>query len=143
MAEHVLDLNQYHFVHTRGDLTIYGTWYGVEHQPCLVVVPTYRIGADRCRPLIIDLDDAWQWNPEDPQSMPQLNRVMCMAFLDMNNMATGNVFAAMKIVTLIHDHLGDLIAIPPKPTTGVVVADAFRTDHDTGKTHHSEVIERV
>lgn len=141
MADHVLDLTQYHFMHQRGDLTIYGTWYGNQHQQCLVIVPSFRV--EKCRPLIIDVDDAWKWNPEDPQSMPGLNRLYVNSFLDQNNMDAGNTFTAMKVVTLVHDHLGDLLHIPPKSTVGVVVADAIRTDHDTGKEHHSEVIDHV
>lgn len=141
MADYVLDLTQFHFTHTRGDLTIYGTWYGKQHQQCLVIVPTFRV--EKCIPLIIDVDDAWRWNPEDPQATPGLNRLYVNSFLDQNNMDAGNQFTAMKVVTLIHDHLGELLHIPPKPTVGIVVADAIRKDHDTGREHHTEVIEHV
>lgn len=141
MADYVLDLTQFHFTHTRGDLTIYGTWYGKQHQQCLVIVPTFRV--EKCIPLIIDVDDAWRWNPEDAQAMPGINRLYVNSFLDQNNMDAGNPFTAMKVVTLIHDHLGELLHIPPKPTVGIVVADAIRKDHETGREHHTEVIEHV
>lgn len=141
MADYVLDLTQFHFTHTRGDLTIYGTWYGKQLQQCLVIVPTFRV--EKCVPLIIDVDDAYKWNTDDWRSEPVINRLYINSFLDQNMMDPGNTFTAMKVMTLIHDHLGDLLHIPPKPTTAVVVADAIRKDHDTGREHHTEVIEHV
>ena len=142
MSEHVLDLSQHHFCHQRGDLTVFGAWYGTEHSPCLVILPSFRMTADRARPLIIDLRDAYQWDPDSPHANPMMNRLMVNYFCDINFGDT-NSLLAQRVVTLIHDHLLDLIKMPPKPTTGVVVGDAIRTDTDTGKVTHSEIVEHV
>ena len=41
MTHFDLDLTQSHFVKTRGDLTLYASWYGERLRPCLVVLPTF------------------------------------------------------------------------------------------------------
>lgn len=143
MTKHALDLTQNHFCKTRGDLTLYGTWFGEKNRPCLVVVPTHRQSYLTCRPMVIEVDDAWKWNPDDPDAMPEVNALMVQSFLDQNSMDFANGFTCMRVVSLIHDHLGDLLSIPPKPTTEIVVGDAIQTDHDTGKVTTREIIERV
>lgn len=141
MVRYDLDLTKPHFEKRRGDLMLYGAWHGERLRPCLVVLPAFRSG--KTSPLVIEIDDAHRWNPDDPESDPQMNAQLVGQFLMRNGMDYTNRFTAMKVVSLIHDHLSDLVFIPPKPTENVVVADAFQTDRDTGKTTHKEVIERV
>ncbi|TPW31823.1 hypothetical protein FJU08_06815 [Martelella alba] len=143
MIRYAIDLTRYHFQKRQGELALYGTWYGDKARPCLVVVPTNHIGHDRCRPLVITIDDAWQWNPDDTDAMPETNAAMVQQFLDVNGMDFGNMRSAMRVVSLIHDHLGDLISIPPKASLARVVADVLQVDHDTGKETHAEIIDRV
>lgn len=136
-----LDLTKPHFEKRRGDLMLYGAWHGKRLRPCLVVLPAYRI--HKAVPLVIEVDDAWQWQPDDIDADPRRSAQLIGTFLLSNGMDASNTFTAMKVASLIHDHLGDLLRIPPKSTEDVVVADAFQTDRDTGKVTHKEVIERV
>lgn len=137
-----LDLTQCHFTKQRGDLTLYGSWYEQDFRlrPCLAVLPTFR--AEGGLPLVIVVDDAFKWNPDDPDAKPEQNALMISAFLYANGFSDANTFTAQRVLSLVHDHLGDLLRIPPKPSELKVVADAFRTDAD-GKVHHSEIRDRV
>lgn len=135
-----LDLTQCAFHKSRGDLTLYGCWHGKHLRPCLVVMPTFRPAAT---PLVIELDTAYQWNPDDPDVDPRANAQLIGLFLAANGMDFTNTFTAMRVVSLVHDHLGDLLRMPPKPSELVVMADAFQTDSDTGKTIHREIVQRV
>ncbi len=139
MQHYDLDLTQSHFQKTRGDLTLYGAWYGERLRPCLVVLPTWRSGT----PLVIDIDSAWKWNPDDPDASPALTAPFVLQFLQANGMDYANTMTHLRVMSLIHDHLGDLVMMPVKPLNQVVVADAFRTDHDTGKQSHQEIVKRV
>lgn len=139
--QHDLDLTQSAFVKSRGDLTLYGSWFGRKLRPCLVVLPT--VFFHQPTPLVIQLDDAWRWNPDDPDVDVGRNAMLVMRFLTANGMDYANHITHMRVISLIHDHLGDLLTMPGKPLNTVVVADAFRTDHDTGKTTHQEIIQRV
>lgn len=141
MTRHDLDLTQPAFEKRRGDLMLYGAWHGKNLRPCLVVLPAFQMV--KPVPLVIELDQAWKWNPDDPDVDPRSNARMIGAFLQENCMDYLNTFTAMKVASLIHDHLGDLLAIPPKNAETVVVADAIHTDHDTGRVHHREIIQRV
>lgn len=135
-----LDLTQSHFVKARGDLTLYGSWFGDSLRPCLVVLPTFRT---RGVPLVVEIDTAYRWNPDDPDVSPRAAAGLVMQFLYANGMDYTNVITHQRVLSLIHDHLHDLLTMPVKPTTTVVVADAFRTDIDTGKTTHQEIVKRV
>lgn len=135
-----LDLTQSQFVKTRGDLTLYGSWYGDRLRPCLVVLPTFRTNGV---PLVVEIDTAYRWNPDDPDVDPRASAGLVMQFLMLNGMDYGNVITHQRVLSLIHDHLADLIYMPVKPTQLVVVADAFRTNTDTGKTTHQEIVKRV
>lgn len=143
LIRHALDLTQSHFCKARGDLTLYGTWFGDKRRPCLVVVPTFRQNYLTCKPLVVCIDDAWKWNPDDPDAMPEINALMVQSFLDQNGFDMTNTFTMMRVVSFIHDHLGDLLRIPPKPVSEIVVADAAQTDHATGKVTTREIIDRV
>lgn len=134
-----LDLTQSAFTKARGDLTLYGCWHGRHLRPCLVVFPTYSTGV----PLVIEIDTAWQWDMDDKDVDPRRNARLVGEFLAANGMDFTNVFTCMRVVSLIHDHLGDLLMMPPKPSEIIVVADALQTDSDTGKTIHREIIQRV
>lgn len=139
MTNFDLDLTQAHFEKTRGDLKLYGCWFGEKLRPCLVVMPTHRAGT----PLVIELDTAYRWNPDDPDVSPRAAAAMVMRFLIANGMDGTNAITHQRVISLIHDHLGDLIEMPMKPLNTVVVGDAFRTDTDTGKTTHTEIVKRV
>jgi hypothetical protein len=135
-----LNLAESKFVKTRGDLILYGSWFGEDLRPCLVVIPAVRANPV---PLVVDLDTAYKWNPDDRDVDPRGAAFLVMQFLQCNGMSYANPITHMRVISLIHDHLGDLLAMPPKPTSLIVVADAFRTDIETGKTVHSEIVKYV
>ncbi|NTE96697.1 hypothetical protein [Agrobacterium tumefaciens] len=140
MTRHALDLTQCHFTKERGDLTLYGSWYGDRLRPCLALMPTNN--KEFSIPLVIVVDDAWKWNPDDPDAQPELNAAQVNAFLHANQFDDANQFTRLRVISFIHDYLGDLLRIPPKKTERAVVADAYRTD-ENGKVHHSEISENV
>ena len=139
MEHYDLDLTQSAFVKSRGDLTLYGCWHGKRLRPCLVVMPAHKVGV----PLVVELDTAYKWNPDDMQADPRKVAPLIMQFLSKNGMDYANVFTHHRVLGFVQDHLGDLLMMPVKPLNTVVVADAFRTDHDTGKSTHQEIIKRV
>jgi len=137
----VLDLTKHHFCRKAGDLTVYGSWYGEQNRPCLVLVPANHSDANSYAPFIVPIDNAWIWSEEvgvpalQVESASNACRALGMDFL--------NRFTLLKILCAIRDNMGDLLKMPPKPTESVIVADAFRTDHATGKVKHIEIAERV
>lgn len=135
-----LDLTQVHFLRTYGDITLYGTWFGKDRNPALVLMPTYLIGRPRVVPCVVPLASAWKWAPEtgDPAHAARVS----LMFAERLTLTPHNPMTLMRITTIIRDAIGDLLHIPPKPTEGVVVADAIRTD-EYGREHHSEVIEHA
>lgn len=134
-----LDLTQTHFTRQYGDITVFGTWFGKDRKPALVLVPTNKLGSEYLVPCVVPLSQAWLWDEKDGDGA-HCARVSCIFATNMGfNFDTMKI---MKITSLIRDNLGELVNIPPKPTETHVVADAIRTD-SSGKQHHSEIIEHV
>lgn len=141
MTQYALDLSQYHRRFERGDITVYLTWFGGKHKPVMVLVNTNRLGGDNCVPVVIPQENAWLWTEEkgDPQEAARSAFVFAHALdLDVHNRIT-----LIRIASTIRDLIDDLVMMPPKPTTEIVVADAIRTDRNTGKVTHQEIIDRV
>lgn len=135
--DYALDLTRYAFRHQRGDLTLYGTWFGKDNpRPCLVLTATYR----RTVPCVVLLENAWLWSDEvgDPGHCARSS----VNFAQYLGLDYTNQITCMRVTSLIQDHLGDLIAMPPKPNERIVVADAILTD-EHGKERHAEVTRRV
>lgn len=136
-----LDLTQYHFQRKAGDLHVYGTWFGPRNDPVLALVPANHSDGRRYAPFIIPLENAWIWSEElgDPALQVESAHNACRAlgydFL--------NRFTMLRILTAIRDNMGDLLKMPPKPAERVVVADAFRTDRETGKVTHLEITDNA
>jgi hypothetical protein len=134
-----LDLTQVHFERPYGDITLFGTWFGKDRKPALCLVPTAKLGTEYITPCVVPMSQAWVWDEKDGDGA-HCARVSC---LFATNLGFGfDTMKIMKITSIIGDNIGDLINIPPKPTEAVVVADAIRTDQ-SGKQHHSEIIENV
>ncbi len=135
-----LDLTKVHFQRTYGDITLFGSWFGQDRRPALVLMPTHRIGWSGVVPCVVPLASAWKWAPEtgDPAHAARIS----LMFAERLSLTPHNPMTCMRITTIVRDAIGDLLTIPPKPTETVVVADAIRTDED-GKQHHSEVVEHV
>jgi len=134
-----LDLTQTHFERAYGDITLFGTWFGKNRRPALVLVPTNKIGSEYLVPCVVPMDGVWAWDEEKGDGA-HCARV-CVLFA--TNMGFGfDTMRMMKIASIIRENIGELYKIPPKPTERIVVADAIRTD-EYGREHHSEIVENV
>ena len=135
-----LDLTRYHDRFRHGDISVFATWHGDQLEPCLVLVPSHYEGHERVTPCIVPLAAAWIWSEAvgDGGHCARTSYQFCH-FLRINPDPT----ACIRITSIIRDHIGDLLSIPPAPFERVVVADAIRVDQSTGKEHHHEVTDRV
>lgn len=136
-----LDLNQVEWSHTYGDLTLFGTWVGDQQTPALVLVPTHNLGGDsRIIPCVVPLDSAWLWAEEtgDPRHVAWAT----WTFANNLGLEASNAFTCMRIASAIRGNLGRLLAIRPKSTERVVVADAVITD-ESGRQRHAEIADHV
>ena len=139
MTDFALDLTQYHFKRERGDIVVYGTWMGKELDPVLVLVPAKRVG--RVIPCVIPISSSWQWSRIIGDELHCIRTAGAFAsLLGLDSLSKSTVY---RIMGIIQDELIDVLAMPIKPTTEFVAADAIRTDHDTGKVTHQEIIDRV
>lgn len=134
-----LDLTQVHFERSYGDITAFGTWFGKERRPALVLVPTNKLGSEYITPCVVPMKQAWLWD-EKTGDGAHCAHVSCLFATNLG--FAFDTMKIMKITSIIRDNIGELVNIPPKPTEAVVVADAIRTD-ESGKQHHSEIIENV
>lgn len=114
-----IDLTRTHFVRHIGDLSLYGTWIFNNDQeaeePALVVIPRYR--ATGFKPCVVALSAAYKYNDARYMVYAARQFVISLGFQD-------SMAECHKVATLIHDHLDDLLKIPPSPTTAIVVGEA-------------------
>jgi hypothetical protein len=138
MHRPVIDLTRRQFLHERKDLLIYGTWYGEtadEATPCLVILPRHR--KNGVLPAVITLDAAHRWG--DDAGFGAAASMYMLDGLGMDKTWSN----AQMFVELVHDHLDELIKMPPCPSNEtLVVADAFATDQD-GKVTQAEIVHRL
>lgn len=138
-----IDLARYHERYTHGDLSVYLTWFLASDagpKPCLVLIPTDSAKWEFATPCIVMLEDAWVWSEAigDPARAAR----SCFDFagaLGLNPSQPTDVF---RIRSIVHDHLGDLLAIPPMPADmreTVSLGEATVTDRETGRTIEREV----
>ena len=138
--ELALDLTKNHGTRTFGDITVFMTWHGSKQEPCIVLMPTAKIGHENVVPCVVALSTAWAWAEEtgDGRHCARWS-LMFAKWLGFN---PHNVNDVMRITSVVRNCLGDLLTIPPRPNEKVVVADAIRTD-EYGRQHHSEIVENV
>lgn len=102
-----------------GDLSIYFTWlWNDDHEseePALVIMPRYQ--RHGFKPCVVALSAAYKYN--DPRYLARVS----WEFLKLLGFAQ-TPSEGHKIASLIHDHLGDLLTMPPNPTTLIIAADA-------------------
>ncbi|WP_296763720.1 hypothetical protein [Sediminimonas sp.] len=139
----VIDLSRYHFKHAYGDVTVIGTWSLATSRPVMALVPTVlRPTHDRVTPCLVPLDMAWMWDETtgDAQHCVETT-VMFAQALGFNPYAPREL---IRLTSIIRDHLGDLLTMPPMPETEQrAVADVIKTDLDTGKTQEAEILSDV
>ncbi|CAM8654895.1 hypothetical protein [Sphingobium cupriresistens] len=137
--EFALDLTRYHARYQRGDLTVFLTWFGDTLAPCLVLVPSHYEGHERVTPCVVLQKDAWIWSEAiGDGSHCAGTSYQFLHFLRVSPTPTN----CIRITSIIRDHIGDLLSIPPAPFETAIVADVIRRDID-GKEHYSEVRDRV
>lgn len=131
-----LDLNIRHWAKQRHELMAVGTWITIEGRPkpCMVL---FRAGVpyDQIRPYVITGDRAWVWSEDigDPRDAARQSFLICEA-LNLEHSQT-NIF---RIASFVHDHLGDLLTIPPYPPVAApanVIAELVITNKSSGETH--------
>ncbi|WP_157132247.1 hypothetical protein [Roseobacter sp. AzwK-3b] len=133
------DLRVHHAVYSRGDVLVWLTWNQNTKRPVMILTPKMdKIDQERVIPCIIPLERAWAWAEETgDEDDVMVNAVMFCANLGFNPYNRAN---PMKIIKIVRDHMGDLLAIPPCPRDHhSVVAEMVVTNNDTGSERHIEV----
>ncbi|TDW63110.1 hypothetical protein EDF57_10665 [Novosphingobium sp. PhB55] len=134
-----LDLTRYHSRQRHGDLDVFMTWFGDRLDPVLVLVPAFIEGHENVTPCVVPQSTAWMWSEAigDGAHCARTSHIFCKHLrLEPDPMT------CIRITSIIRDHIGDLLSIPPAPFEREVVADAIRIDSN-GKEHHTEVTDRV
>jgi hypothetical protein len=141
MRRHALDLTKYTHKQVHGEMTLYMTWFSEDGtvedaEPCICIIPT-RGKLGHFRPAVIALSAAYKYDIPEVLANNSREFAKTLGLGDRPN-------TVFKIATLIHDHLLDLIKMPPKPVENVVVgADAVITNKETGKSIEIEVKDNV
>lgn len=139
----ILDLTRRAWTRTKGPITLIGTWIrnGDDRwRPCMVLIRTGDELSEHLWPCVITMDKAWIW---DTQIGDQKQAAETLAgFLDPLRLSPNNG-AIISLYNLIHDHLSDLLTIPPFPDEyrreAGIVAEAVIINHTTGKTTETEL----
>lgn len=140
-----LDLSKRHWQHTHGDITVIGTWLAIEgaKRQCMVLLRSGDEKSDHAQPCIVTIDQAWVWSEQvgDPRKSARL----AFGFAQAMRLNEHNPKTIIRIATIIHDHLGDLLTIPPYTETDLapVVADMTITNRDSGRVLEAEVRDDV
>jgi hypothetical protein len=127
-----------HYLPHDATADLIGTWCGENNTPCLVLVPSRRrMSHENTEPAILRLPNAWIYSDDVGDPVAAAEEVFGMI------QAMGMTFTAllgMRVLSLIRDHLEDLVKMPPKPD-GIqhVVAEMMITDEETGKERLVEV----
>lgn len=121
---HAIDLKRCLWEKNLGDIRLYATWvWSDDHEdsePCLIMLPRYRAMGKPCG---VALSSAYLYNDDRYLVRAALEFAIEMGFgYDKSYI--------MKIATMIHEHLPDLVGMPPEPTTATEVADGTLTYSD-------------
>jgi hypothetical protein len=111
----VLDLNREWRSFTLGDVKIILTWWYSPSEertrPCMVLIPAFA-PFHKLNPCVVTLDKCWVWSEEIGD--PEQAALMAVQFGVRLGMPD-QVSTAIRIRSLIVDHLQDLISMPPMP----------------------------
>lgn len=109
-----LDLTRRAWIRVKGDITIIGSWlYEAEdsrYRPCMVLMRTGDERNAHLIPCIITVDKAWIWEERvgDAREAARTT-VQFIEALRVDH----SLKSIRRLLGLIHDHLGDLLTIPP------------------------------
>lgn len=136
-----LDLSKRAWLKSHGDVTAIGTWIVIEgrHRPCLVLIRTAEEMSDHTMPCVVTVDKAWIWSEDIGD--PRLAAHMAFGFAQALRLSEHDPHTIIRIAGIVHDHLGDLLHIPPyRPADNAnVVAELTVTDRNTGKSREAEI----
>lgn len=142
MNDHVLDLTRYAWKQQHGDLEAIGTW--LLHRdgplPCLVLKPTSAQRHDQFIPCVVLQKDAWIWSEaigDGAEAARSAYDFACALGLSPHN--STNI---IRVASIIRDHIGDLLGIPPMPAEREVVGEVTITD-ERGRVTEREITARV
>lgn len=105
----------------------------------MVLIRTGDEYSDHIYPCVITMDKAWIWDTVIGDEV--LAGETLAGFLDPLRLSP-NTSTVVGLFNLIHDHLGDLLTIPPYPREyqdGGVVAEALIINHTTGRNREVEI----
>lgn len=133
MSEHVLDLAKSHFTKRHGDITVYGTWLRTSEkwEPCLAIVRTGEELSAHTVPVVFTLSSAYIFDERHGDAVKAL--LMTIGFAEALRLNHTERKVIHRLYSIIHDHLGDLISIPPKPFEAETTSDLIITNRNTGK----------
>ena len=139
----VLDLSNRVWEQNHGDLTFIGTWIEIEgsHKSCIAIIRTNEERHEATMPCVVTADKAHIWSEEvgDPRQAAWI----ATGYLDALRMER-TPRNMIRIASLIHDHLGDLLSIPPyMPRETYVAAELTITNKNDGSVREVEVVENV
>lgn len=147
MLTPALDLTRYHARYEHGDLHVYLAWWtGAEDEPprpCIVLLPIRRQSWEKAKPAVVLLEQAWLWSDiGDPAYAVRCAFAFCKG-LGLDEKNPSNV---IRVRSLINEHLGDLLAMPPMPMEMRRVqhmGDMTIVERETGVKREIEVSERI
>lgn len=141
---HAIDLSMTVWRKVHGSITAYGTWIQIEGawRPALVLVRTGDEMSEHCVPCIVTMDKIWVVT-EEVGSEVAAGRLIA-GFLDPLRLGA-NAHNANKLLSIIRDHVGDVLSIGPRPSKGLrtIVGDATLTDRASGKVTETEIVENA
>ena len=143
-TRHTLDLTRFHYKRAHGDVTVYATWFlfgeGEGWRPVLALLPTDEGAVERgARPYVVPMNNTWVFTEDglgDPLQAARSCAIaaVCMGFEPLP-------VRCMGILSIIREHLGTLLTIPPKPPFNPerVVADVIQRFEDGRVEEHGVV----
>lgn len=140
MAE--VDISRYHFRRELGFLAVIGTWAKTEDGPrrCLAIMRKWAYGSSDMRIFVVfdDVDlPEWSLDTLHGNYIGAMKRALqACRDLDIDESAAN----CHAIITLVCDHLYDLIMMPPRPAGEMVpVADIVITERESGRRVEKEL----
>lgn len=152
-----IDLNHATAAYQHGPIMVWMTWLRTldRWEPCIAITRARIMGLEGnpTIPCVVPLSRAYAWtgalsdfavqNAQHPQIMADLRDVMTTAAefaftLGLDGMNQRDVF---RVLTVVNDHLSELISMPPRPQRlgETHVADLVVEDRLSGKVWESEV----
>ena len=140
-----LDLSRIAWAKRHGEIMAYGTWLKTDERgwrPVLVLVRAGDEMSDHCVPCIVTMDRIWLFDEAIGSEIVAADTIA--GFIDPLRLTLSKA-TAFKLLSIIRDHIGDVLQIPPRPffADPTVVAEAIILDNETGRTVEKEIVENV